>query len=378
MYKYTGLISLNMLYVNKKIFTINKLNFNKTLPVFSYSIATFFLMDFAFFINDIVSTLHFTYLESYILLGIPFIGRMVTPFVYSYLGRIGVPRLALASITSMAIISCLMGYETYFFELFISRFVIGILFGLATSASIEVASITKSRITIGLTMGGWALGWLLGAVFFIFLKSWELVSIAGIIFVPAVLFSKKHNVISPALRKFHFDFSFKVFIIFLLGFTPSYILEIAPSYLGSAALEESIIAYSIAISAYLLLPYMINRFSLKKTLYPSLIIVAVSGVLFFLTKNIFMAVIFTMIGLGINSLLPIISRNLNVEPDKIGPSMNFSAISGFILPVVLTVGYESINSSITILITTVCFFVFMGIEFGRKSYAKKIYKIKRN
>ena len=194
------------MYANKNIIS-NKLNFNKILPVFSYSIATFFLMDFAFFINDIVSTLHFTYLESYILLGIPFVGRMVTPFVYSSFGRIGVPRLALTSITLMAIISLLMGYETYFFELLISRFVIGILFGLATSAAIEVASITRSRVIVGLTMGGWAIGWLLGAIFFALLKSWELVSIAGIIFVPAILFSKKHNVISPALRKFHFDFS---------------------------------------------------------------------------------------------------------------------------------------------------------------------------
>ncbi len=366
-----------MLYSNKKIFTINKLNFNKVLPVFSYSIATFFLMDFAFFINDIVSTLHFSYLESYILLGIPFIGRMLTPFIYSSFGRIGVPRLALTSITLMAIISLLMGYETYFFELFISRFVIGILFGLATSASIEVASIAKSRIIIGLTMGGWAIGWLLGAVFFALLKSWELVSIAGIIFVPSVIFSRKHNVISPVLRKFHFDFSFKVFIIFLLGFTPAYILEIVPSYLGDIAFEESLIAYSVAVFAYLLLPYMINRFSLKKTLYPSLIIVAISGVLFFLTRNILMAVIFTAIGLGINSLLPIISRNLNVEPDKIGPSMNFSAVSGFILPVVLTIGYESINSLTTILIATVFFFIFMQIEFGKKSFAKRI-KINKN
>ncbi len=365
------------MYANKNIIS-NKLNFNKILPVFSYSIATFFLMDFAFFINDIVSTLHFTYLESYILLGIPFVGRMVTPFVYSSFGRIGVPRLALTSITLMAIISLLMGYETYFFELLISRFVIGILFGLATSAAIEVASITRSRVIVGLTMGGWAIGWLLGAIFFALLKSWELVSIAGIIFVPAILFSKKHNVISPALRKFHFDFSFKVFIIFLLGFTPAYILEIVPSYLGSASFKESVIAYSVAVFAYLLLPYMLTRFSLKKTLYPSLVIVAISGILFFLTKDILLAVIFTMVGLGINSLLPIISRNLNVEPDKIGPSMNFSAISGFILPVVLTIGYESLNSLVTIAIAMVLFFVFMHIEFSNRSYAKRIYIINKN
>ncbi len=111
-------------------------------------------MDFAFFITDIVNTLHFTYIESFILLGIPFIGRMVTPFVYSYIGRIGVPRLALLSITLMAIISFAMGYETTFAELFVSRFIIGIFFGLATSAAIEVSSITEDKKIIGLTMGG--------------------------------------------------------------------------------------------------------------------------------------------------------------------------------------------------------------------------------
>ncbi|WP_337860310.1 MFS transporter [Ferroplasma sp.] len=342
--------------------------FNKILPVFSYSIATFFLMDFAFFINDIVNTLHFTYLESFILLGIPFIGRMVTPFVYSYVGRIGVPRLALLSITLMAIISFGMGYETTFAELFASRFIIGIFFGLATSASIEVSSITGDRKIIGLTMGGWAIGWLIGAIFFMLLGSWELVSIAGIIFVPAVLFSKKHNIIAPRLKKFHFDFSLKVFLVFLLGFTPAYVLEIVPSYLGPSSFVESIVAYSIAVFAYLLLPALIIRFSLKKTLFPSLIIVAIAGILFFSTMNIIFAVVFTAFGLGINSLLPIISKNMNVESDKIGPSMNFSAIAGFIFPIILTIGNEALNSALVISVAAIFLLLFVSIEFGKHKY----------
>ena len=157
-------------------------DFNKISPIFVYSVATFFLMDFAFFINNIVDTLHFTYLESFILLGIPFIGRMATPFVYPPMAKIGVPRLALLSISIMALISFSMAYENQFIELFISRFIIGILFGTATSAAIETSSFTKNRIVIGLTMGGWAIGWLLAAVLFMFLKSWILVSLAGAVF----------------------------------------------------------------------------------------------------------------------------------------------------------------------------------------------------
>jgi MFS family permease len=347
---------------------ISKSEFNKILPIFSYSIATFFLMDFAFFINDIVTTLHFTYTESFILLGIPFIGRMVTPFVYSYMGRIGVPRLALLSITIMAIISFVMGYETTFAELFASRFVIGIFFGLSTSAAIEVSSITGNKKVIGLTMGGWAIGWLMGAIFFMLLGSWELVSIAGIIFAPLVLFSRKHNVISPMLKKFHFDFSIKVFIIFLLGFTPAYVLEIVPSYLGPSSFIESIVAYSAAVFAYLLIPAMMIRFSLKKTLFSSLIIVAISGILFFSTMNILFAVLFTMFGLGVNSLLPIISRNLNVEADKIGPSMNFSAVAGFIFPVILTIGNEALNAAIAVSVASMFLLLFTSLEFGKHNY----------
>ena len=347
---------------------VSKEEFNKILPIFSYSVATFFLMDFAFFINDIVYTLHFTYIESFILLGIPFIGRMVTPFIYSYVGRLGVPRLALLSITLMAVISFGMGYETTFIELFASRFIIGIFFGLATSAAIEVSSITGNRKIIGFTMGGWAIGWLMGAIFFMLLGSWELVSIAGIVFAPAVLFSRKHNVISPMLKKFHFDFSIKVFLVFLLGFTPAYVLEIVPSYLGPSAFIESIVAYSIAVFAYLLLPAMMIRFSLKKTLFSSLIIVAISGILFFSTTNIAFAVVFTMFGLGVNSLLPIISKNLNVEADKIGPSMNFSAVAGFIFPVILTMGNEALNSALAVFIASMFLMLFISVEFGKHGY----------
>jgi MFS family permease len=354
-----------MLNLHVNNLSISKSEFNKILPIFSYSIATFFLMDFAFFIDDIVTTLHFTYTESFILLGIPFIGRMVTPFIYSYAGRIGVPRLALLSITAMALISFGMGYETTFVALFVSRFIIGVFFGLATSASIEVSSITGNRKVMGLTMGGWAIGWLIGAIFFMLLGSWELVSIAGIIFAPAVLFSRKHNVISPLLKKFHFDFSLKVFIIFLLGFTPAYVLEIVPSYLGTSSFIESIAAYSVAVFAYLLLPAMMIRFSLKKTMFSSLIIVGISGVLFFSTLNLAFAIIFTMFGLGVNSLLPIISRNLNVDSDKIGPSMNFSAIAGFLFPVFLTIGNEALNAALAVFIAAMLLFVFVAIEFGK-------------
>lgn len=348
--------------------------FNKILPIFSYSVATFFLMDFAFFINDIVTTLHFTYIESFILLGIPFIGRMVTPFVYSYVGKIGVPRLALLAITSMAIISFIMGYETTFIELFASRFIIGIFFGLATSAAIEVSSITGDRKIIGLTMGGWAIGWLMGAIFFMILGSWELVSIAGIVFAPALLFSRKHNIISPMLKKFHFDFSIKVFLVFLLGFTPAYVLEVVPSYLGPSSFTESIIAYSIAVFAYLLLPALIIRFSLKKTLFSSLIIVAISGIIFFATTNIVFAVLFTAFGLGVNSLLPIISRNMDIDANKIGPSMNFSAVAGFIFPVVLTIGNEALNSAIAVFVAAIFLLLFYSIEFGKHGSGSKSIK----
>ncbi|MEM0139838.1 MAG: MFS transporter [Ferroplasma sp.] len=360
-----------MLNLTTKNMQISTDEFNKILPVFTYSIATFFLMDFAFFITDIVDTLHFTYLESFILLGIPFIGRMATPFIYSSAGRMGVARLALLSITIMAIISLAMAFETLFVELFVSRFVIGILFGLATSSAIEVSSTTQNRNIIGLTMGGWALGWLLGAIFFMALGSWELVSLAGIIFVPAVIFSKKHNVISPILKKFHFDFSLKVFVVFLLGFTPAYVLEIIPSYIGAASFEESTIAYTLAIFAYLAIPYFVTHYSLKKVIYPSLVIVSASALLFFGTGNLAFAIIFTVFGLGLNSILPVISRNLNVEASKIGPSMNFSAVAGFIYPVILTLGDEAFNAEIAITLSAIFMIVFIAMEFNKKHYGIK-------
>ncbi len=340
---------------------------NKMLPIFVYSVATFFLMDFAFFINNIVNTLHFTYFESFILLGIPFIGRMITPFVYSPLAKIGVPRLALLSVSIMALISFGMAYEGLFIELFLSRFVIGIMFGVATSAAIEVSSFTKNRVVIGLTMGGWAIGWIIAAILFMFLKSWTLVSLVGVVFLPAFIFSKKHNIISPHVRKFHFDFSISVFIVFLLGFTPAYILEVVPTYLGSSSFVESIVAYSIAIVPYLVLPYLVNRFSITRIVYSTLFVILVSGILFFLTGNLIMIVIFTAFGLGMNSLLPIISGKLHIGPEKIGPSMNFSAISGFLLPLIITVGIEYLNIIVAILLSSVGMLIFIDLEFNRRS-----------
>ncbi|AAT43109.1 MFS transporter [Picrophilus oshimae] len=344
-------------------------NSSRFIPVFAYSISTFFLMNFAFFIPELVKTYHFSYIESFILLGSPFIGRAFTPFLYSNFSKIGVHRLAMLSISIMSLFSIFEAFTHAFSILLIFRLLTGIFFGLATSAAVEVSAVSGNKILMGLTMGGWAIGWTLAAVLYTILGSVFYISLAGSVFLPSVFFSKKLNVISPHVKKYKMDFSIRAFLVFFLGFTPAYILEIVPTYLPDSSIE-SIIAYSIAVPVYVMIPFMINRFGIRNVAYVSISMAALSGILLFSTYNIYIAILFTAVGLGINSILPVVSRSLNIDPKKIGPSMNFSSIIGFMIPVLITIGNVSLNSSLMLGLALVILILFIGTNGFKISYSK--------
>jgi MFS family permease len=315
------------------------------LPILSYSLSSFFLLGYIFYME----AAKFPTWISVILIGIPFIGRMVTPFVYSRLTfAIGVERSMILSLIYMSLISVIDTFILNYSFLVATRFILGVLFGISTSASIELASLTEDKKIVGLTMAGWAFGWIISVILFESFGSYMF--IPGLVTLSLLLLRTERYSVSKVGK---ISFSWKAFSVFFLGFVPAYVMQLVPSMLGSEAFLETIVGYSLSIFAYLFLP-MVKRLTLAITVV-ALIIVS-TAVLGFSTLNLALLSIFTMFGLGLNSLLPIISRMINVEPWKIGPSMNLASFGGLLFPEIISItGDEKLSSTVVVLVTTIAF-----------------------
>ncbi|AKA73647.1 transporter [Saccharolobus solfataricus] len=320
------------------------------LPVLSFTLSSYFLTNFIFYLQYT----DYTGLVEFLLIGAPFIGRAITPITYPFLmSRINIERITYLSLGNMAILDILeffMGTDTL--ALILLRVATGILFGLATSAAVELATQSRSKIIMGMTMGGWALGWILSALMsFLMGKMVLITSSFSLVFFLLIKRSNIDKKLFSNSGSISIAFSWKALLIFLLGFEPAYILQLIPSLLGeNNAIEETIIAYSISFIAYIILPSIGNiRIS---SLLTSLMI-GILGFTSFITLKAWMFIPFTVLGLGLNSLLPIIIKLMKVEVTKIGPSMNLASLSGFLIPSLVSIGDIEINSAILTLISSI-------------------------
>ncbi|WP_338600185.1 transporter [Sulfolobus tengchongensis] len=319
------------------------------LPILSFTLSSYYLVNFVFYLQ------YFKYstLLEFLLIGAPFIGRALTPLTYPLLvTRMSINRVVYYSLGSMGVIDIIEYFTNSSILLLLLRILTGVLFGLSTSAAVEIATQSKSKIIIGMTMGGWALGWLLAAFITFAIGKYTLIASSfSIIFL---LFSKNSNAnlrLPINARENRIAFSWEALLIFLLGFEPAYILQIVPSLLGEElAIKETIIAYSISFIAYLALPAIKN---IRVISLVSSIIISITGFLAFITLKTWIFIPFTVFGLGFNSLLPIIVRLMGIEVRKIGPSMNLASLSGFLIPSLVSIGNIQANSALLTLLTSV-------------------------
>ncbi len=330
------------------------------LPIISYSLASFYLLGYIFF----MTTERFPAWITVVLIGIPFVGRMTTPLLYSrFTKALGVKRTMTVSLTAMTLIALADSFILSYSFLVVTRLLLGVLFGVSTSASIEIASLSGNTKVIGLTMGGWAIGWIFSALFYALLGS--LMFIPGILSISLLFVKPRRYGVSKVGA---LEFSWKAFIIFFLGFVPAYLMEMIPSMLGGKAFIETVMGYSLSLLAYLIFP-SIKRVS--KALTFILTAIVISGVAGFMSLNIVVLSLFTMLGLGLNSLLPILSRRINVEPSKIGPSMNLASFGGLLFPELVSLcENEELASSIILSISSILLLVFTFLTNRKSSLTK--------
>lgn len=340
------------------------LKYSVLIPILGFTLSSYSMVNFVFYSQYI----DYNKVVDFILIGVPFIGRAITPVTYGILvSRVGITRILYGSLSSMGLIDLLEYYTYDFNTLLVLRIIIGILFGLSTSASVELATESKSNIIVGMTMGGWALGWVLAAATaFILGEKMLLASIVlTIIALPLLLKSTNLQTFIGG-NKINLAFSTEALLIFLLGFEPAYVLQVVPSLLGEQlSIQISLIAYLISFAFYILFSVLKDKI---KTLIVSSLIMGVLGFLSFFLLIPWIFVPFTALGLGTNAILPIIARMIGIEPRRIGPSMNLAALSGFIIPVGVELGNVLYNSAILTIVTSVMLVIFVHFRTRASRY----------
>ncbi|PYB67783.1 MFS transporter [Thermoplasma sp. Kam2015] len=306
---------------------------SEIMAIIGYVIPTFILVTPTFYISYISKTLGIPYYTTFIIIGSPYIGRFIGAYIYSRFRYLGTPFMLSMSV---------LGLTSFFISilnsvpiLIILRFIIGIAFGISTSFAVEVAVRTRKQHIIGLTTGGWAIGWILSAAISAVLP-YRYASMSGTVAIPL-------SVIGVLLRRVNighviasgFNFSVYGFLIYFLAFEPAFVLQIIPQIYGSAAFMESEIAYFLAVPAYMIFPIMAKRYGFRKALYSIASISMILSIFAFLYLNFYAAIVFTVFGLAVNAVIPGFLRDENLSPEKIGPSMNFSAINGFLVPTII-------------------------------------------
>ncbi|MCY0860138.1 MAG: hypothetical protein OWQ54_06865 [Sulfolobaceae archaeon] len=302
--------------------------------VIAYSLTAFSLLNFSFFLKFV----NYSPIDYSILLGIPFVGRMLTPILYP----ISVRQLGMARVLSIstAISGLISVAEEFTVENFpvvlIERFIIGVMFGLSLSSAVELASFERSKTITGLTLSGWAIGFLIAALSYEILGKWMLLT--GILAIPMIFIKGRRYGINT-FSKINLAFSLKGFIMSFLAFEPAYALTLVPLMINDS-FEESIIAYSIAIIAYIILPKVESYFK------ELVIAIGVLGAISFLTLSVPIISIFTALGLGFISIIPSIAYKKGISPRDLGPSMNLASIGGLIFPTVIEIAHPNLTASI--------------------------------
>jgi len=303
---------------------------NKVIPVIAYSIPTFVLIYPSFFISFLTSTLQLSYWESFSLVGMPFVGRIVGSILYQFF-RKDVYR------SSMIILGLLtLAQEiTNVYILFPVRFFVGVLFGVLTTYAVERAMNTKNNVLLGLTTSGWAIGWLLAYIFYSIVSSWVFISYSGILIILLSLFSKnmENSFSNLQEKKFRVVPSFLSLIVYMSALTPAFVLEVVPSLLEKENLVWILFpSYFFSIFLYMFLPLIISRFNSKLIKFGIVLIVLVTGLFAFLYDPFFF-MIFIPFGLALLSLIPKLLVEKGEDPKKVGVALNISSVMGLVIPV---------------------------------------------
>jgi len=292
-----------------------------------YALPTYVLVLPTFVINQ----LHLPPTIAFMIASTPFTGRIVGALFYQYLVRVIGSRITvIASLISLGIISAFDGLISNVQFLVISRFLIGVFFGISTSIAVSEAVISRNRIITGLTMGGWAVGWIGGSIAYFALHLWEFIAISGLVTIP-LAFAIKTNFRQREVR-YQFPTILPI-LVYFLSFEPSFALTLAPyilEQLGENVMLFMVISYSLSI------PFYLFGYKLDKYFEYMLIAIALSSFLFFYFKIPDALLIFTALGLGINSISPIIAQRYGANALNSGIAVNIAAIGGTVIPVVFS------------------------------------------
>jgi len=268
-------------------------------PLIEYALPTYILVLPTFVINQ----LNLPPTIAFMVASIPFSGRIVGALFYQYLIKVVGSRITvIASLVSLGVLSAFDGLISNLQFLVLSRFLVGVFFGISTSIGVSEAIMSRSRITTGLTMGGWAVGWIGGSIAYFALHLWEFIAISGLTTIPLTLMIRTNF----KEREVRFQFP-KVLpiLVYFLSFEPAFALTLAPYVLEE--LGENVMVFMV-ISYSLSLPFYLFGYKIGKYFEYVLLAIALSSFLFFYFEIPESLLVFTALGLGINSVAPSIAH----------------------------------------------------------------------
>lgn len=165
-----------------------------------------------------------------------------------------------------------------------------------------------------------------------------------------------------------FNFSLYGFLIYFLAFEPAFVLQIIPQVFGSQAFLESEIAYFLTVPAYMTFPIIAKRYGFRRAVYSIASLSIALSIFAFMYLNFYAAIIFTVFGLAVNAVITGFLRDEDLSPEKIGPSMNFSAINGFIVPTMIyLIGYIRVSAVAITVVSMALLITFSAM--GQKAFS---------
>ncbi|AAY80361.1 hypothetical protein [Sulfolobus acidocaldarius] len=302
---------------------------------------------------------------SYVLVSIPFLGRLIGALIYQRIIRIVKSDMIFSlSLTILGIVSLLLSVTNVNYILIMwLRFTLGIIFGIIASLSIDQAVRSGNRIVIGLALSGWAIGWIFAQASYSLLDNWRSIYAVGVISLPLALLGKytlKFKAEDHIILDNHI--SLYTIMIFLLTLEPSFILTLAPQILErQGELELLLLAYVLSLPMYIV--NSVINYKVAFTL--SGISAGIFGFLFFLTGSPILIIPLVMFGITITSVVPKVFNSKNT-----GASINIASIEGAVVPVVGTVSdYVAGGMTLFSMITLVAMYFGEKKILGNKSRA---------
>ncbi|MCI2413968.1 MAG: transporter [Candidatus Aramenus sp.] len=313
----------------------------------AYTVPTYVLVTPAFF----VSSLPLPTWLSFLVVSIPFGGRIVGAIAYQrVIALLGSRLTYLASFISLGFLALSSALTYNVFSLVLVRFLVGVSFGLATSLAMEQAVRSENRLIQALTLSGWAVGWIMGALAYISMVNFYLVTVSGALSFPLSLLYRKVEAFEGTSPAFKLEMPpFVAVLVFFLSFEPAFVLQLAPSLLESeGGIVWLVVGYVASIPMYFVIPALSRVFGETRALATSTVITAVAGATFFLTDNSLALVPFNAFGLGINSMAPRVAELYGANARNMGIALNAAAVGGVFVPVVSSMDVKVLASTVTL------------------------------